>query len=70
MKIHQLLSGVTVPLNNEEHQFIERHQQTVKLTSLDEHDQWLAQGLVRKGVYHISKDNNVLIQKSDEKHTS
>jgi hypothetical protein len=69
MKIHQLLSSVSVPVNNEEHRFIERHQHTVKLTSLDEHDQWIAQGLVRKGIYQISKDNNVLIQKSNEKHT-
>jgi len=66
MKIHQLLSGLDIPVNNEENKFIERHQRE-QLTSLDEHDQWLAQGLVRKGIYKISKDSNLLIKNVNER---
>lgn len=69
MKIHQLISGIGVPVNNEEQRFIEHHSDRVKLTSLDEHDQWLAQSLVRKGVYTISKDNVTLVKNLNEKHT-
>jgi len=61
MKIHQLIGGPSIPLTNEETQFVKKHNDQVKITSLDEHDQWLAQGLVRKGVYQISKDNNTLL---------
>jgi hypothetical protein len=61
MKIHQLLSGINTPVTNEEQQFIENHQQSVKLASLNERDSWIAQSLVRKGVYTISKDSNTII---------
>ena len=66
MKIHQLLSGIGMTLTNEEQHFIEHHEGSVKVSGLDDHDQWLAQNLVRKGVYAISKDNNTLISKLDE----
>ena len=66
MKIHQLLSGINTHLTNEENRFVEHHDGNIKLSSLDEHDQWLVQNLVRKGVYAISKDNNTLISKLDE----
>jgi len=66
MKIHQLLSGINTYLTNEENKFVEHHDGNIKLSSLDEHDHWLAQNLVRKGVYAISKDNNILISKLDE----
>jgi hypothetical protein len=69
MKIHQLISGIGIPVNNEEQRFIEHHSDRIKLTSLDEHDQWLAQSLVRKGVYTISKDNVTLVKNLNEKHT-
>lgn len=61
MKIHQLISGPSIALTNEETSFVKKHSDQVKLTSLDEHDQWLAQALVRKGVYEISKDSNTLV---------
>jgi hypothetical protein len=61
MKIHQLIGGQSIPLTNEENKFVTKHNDQVKITSLDEHDQWLVQGLVRKGVYQISKDNNTLL---------
>jgi len=69
MKIHQLLSGIDISISNEEHRFIESHDQSVKITSLDEHDQWLAQSLVRKGIYSISKDNVTLTKNINEKRT-
>lgn len=62
MKIHQLLSGVTIAVTNEENRFIQQYNTDIKITSLDEYDQWLAQNLVRKGVYEISNDNHTLIK--------
>jgi len=66
MKIHQLLSGVGVAITNEEQQFISRHDNDVRLSSLDDHDIWLAKSLVRKGVYSISKDNSTLNKNINE----
>lgn len=66
MKIHQLLSGVGVAITNEEQQFISRHDNNVRLNSLDDHDVWVAQSLVRKGVYSISKDNSTLSKNINE----
>jgi truncated hemoglobin YjbI len=63
MKITQLLSGIDTYLNNEEQQFVESHDQ-IKITSLHEREQWVAQNLVRKGIYTISKDNNTLVKNS------
>jgi len=67
MKIYQLLQDLSVPLNNEEHAFVEGHGSKIKLTSLDEHQLWLAQNLVRKGVYEIAKDNNHILRKHNGK---
>lgn len=66
MKIYQLLSGMQVPLNNQERQFVEKYSNKVRLDSLNEHDQWLAQNLVRKGFYSISNDNTTLIKNLNE----
>lgn len=66
MKIHQLVAGYVVPVTNEENDFIERHGDSVKITALDEHDQWLAQNIVRKGLYKINNDNVTLVKKSNE----
>lgn len=66
MKIAQLVSGIKLPLSNEENTFISKHGKTVRLTTLDEHALWLAQNLVRKGIYSISKDNNTLVLETDE----
>ena len=66
MKIGQLLSGMNIVLTNEELAFVGRHRDSVSITSLDEHDNWLAQNLVRKGIYSISKDNRTLVKKIDE----
>lgn len=62
MKIIQLLHGIHLPLTNEENIFVEKHKNKVILTSLNEHDHWVAQNLVRKGVYSVAEDHNVLIK--------
>jgi predicted house-cleaning NTP pyrophosphatase (Maf/HAM1 superfamily) len=69
MKIHQLLSGIEIAVTNEEQNFMDRHDDHVKLTALDDHDQWVAQNLVRRGVYHIAEDNITLIKKINEKYS-
>lgn len=66
MKIAQLLSGISIALTNQEKQFVETHKDRVSLTNLNEHDFWLAQNLVRKGIYSISKDSQTLIKQIDE----
>jgi hypothetical protein len=61
MKILQLLNGIPTAITNEEKTFVERHPSNVRISGLDEHSQVIAQNLVRKGIYSISKDNNTLI---------
>ena len=56
MKIHQILDGISIIITNEEIDFVSRIGDDVFLSSLDNHDQWLAQNLIRKGVYEISND--------------
>lgn len=63
MKIANLLSNIDAYITNEEYAFITSHDR-VKINNLDEHQQWVAQNLVRKGLYSISKDNNTLIKKT------
>lgn len=65
MKISQLLSHLNIALTNEESDFLRKHNH-VKILSLDEHNQWIAQNLVRKGAYTISNDNQTLIKKTNE----
>jgi len=67
MKIHQLLSKVDIALSNEETRFLENHDRDVRITSLDDHDRWVAQNLVRKGVFSLSNDSTTLIKNLHEK---
>jgi hypothetical protein len=60
MKIAQLINGIDIAVTNEEQKFINKHEGAVRLTALDEHENWIAQNLVRKGVYSLSKDNTTL----------
>ena len=62
MKIQQLVSELPLFLTNEEKTFLSKYPK-VKISSLQERDHWLAQTLVRKGAYSISKDNNTLVKK-------
>jgi len=66
MRIAQLLSGFDVALTNEEQSFLQKHSNTVRIRSLDEHGQILAHNLIKKGVYTISKDSETLINQSNE----
>jgi hypothetical protein len=59
MKLYELISGIPIVLTNEEKSFVDKYP-TARLSSLDDHDLWLAQNLVRKGLYSISNDNNTL----------
>lgn len=67
MKIQQLLSGLPIVLSNEEHDFVKKYKDKVKITSLDEHDLFLAQNLVRRGVFEISNDNVTIVNNSQSK---
>jgi len=69
MKIVQLLTGLPTTITNEELKFIKRHRENITINSLDEHDQWVAQNLVRKGVYSISKDSRTLVNNLNEDNT-
>jgi hypothetical protein len=67
MKIAQLLSGMDIILTNQEQQFVENHRSHISIDAMSDRDQWLAQNLVRKGIYSISNNNQTLIKKIDEK---
>jgi hypothetical protein len=54
MKILDVINLIGVAINNEERQFVSRHGDDVSLSNLDEREKWLAQNLVRKGLYEIS----------------
>jgi hypothetical protein len=69
MKIVQLLSGYATAITNEEQHFVKSHPSEVSISSLDEHNQVVAQNLVRKGIYSISKDDRRLINNCHEKNT-
>ena len=66
MKIHQVLDGVSLIITNEERNFINRLGDKVSIPSLDDHDQWLAKNLVRKGVYNISKERGYIVKHTNE----
>lgn len=66
MKIAQLLSGFPIHLSNQEREFISSHNKKIRLSGLSEQETWIAQNLVRKGVYSISNDNSTLIKQLDE----
>jgi hypothetical protein len=56
MKILDVINSIGVAVNNEERNFLNKHGDDIRLTSLDEREIWLAQNLVRKGLYEISND--------------
>ena len=67
MKIVQLLSGIELPLNNAERAFVEKYDATININRLNEQELWLAQNLVRRGVYSISNDNVTLTKNLNDK---
>jgi hypothetical protein len=54
MKIKDVINSIGVVINREEREFVSRHGDDVRLTNLNEREVWLAQNLVRKGLYEIS----------------
>ncbi len=66
MKIVQLLSGIDIALTNEERIFVNKYDNNISINSLDEHSKWVAQNLLRKGVYSISNDRKTLLKKINE----
>ena len=64
MKIQDLKAGYSIAITNEEREFIRRHPRTARITALDDRDQWIAQHLVRKGVYEMDDDDVTLINNS------
>jgi len=64
MRIYQLLD-IPVILNNEEQLFLESHSDQFSIEGLFEREYIIAQNLVRKGVYSISKDSKHLIKVND-----
>ena len=71
MKIHHLLGDISIAITNEERNFIRGHNGQIPLSSLDEHDNWIAQNLVRKNVYKLTTDsNNIVINRGHESNRS
>jgi hypothetical protein len=66
MKIVDLL-GVRLPLTNEEQEFLNSHQNRIKISGLVERDEVVARNLVRKGLLEISNDSQFLIQPNEKK---
>lgn len=71
MKIHHLLNHPSIAITNEEQSFIKQHHGEIPLTSLRDRDVVIAQNLVRKGVFTITKDNkNIVINRGQDSNRS
>jgi hypothetical protein len=66
MKIVDLL-GISLPLTNEEQDFLSCREGRIKIAGLAERDEVIARNLVRKGLLEISNDSQFLF-KSNDKH--
>jgi hypothetical protein len=64
MKIHQLLGAPSIILTNEENQFVDTHENEIPIRSLYDREEVVARNLVRKGVYEISNDNSLILNKN------
>ena len=63
MKIKDVLvSMIGIALTNEEKDFVSYYGNQITLSSLDDHGIWVAQNLVRKGIYEISNNDAQLIK--------
>ena len=61
MKIHQLLDTPSIIVTNEERNFIDQYGNDIAVLLLDDHKKWLAQNLIRKGIYELSNDGRYLL---------
>jgi hypothetical protein len=66
MRVYELLDSPKLVISNEEHHFAENHPSNIELSSLTERDLVIAQNLVRKGLYSISKDSTKIIRQGHE----
>jgi hypothetical protein len=64
MKIHQILDGISIIVTNEERDFIKKHGNDIPLSLLDQHQNYLAHTLIRKGVYEMSDDRRKITKKN------
>ena len=65
MKIVDLLQ-YSLPLTNEEQEFLTRHREEIRISGLAERDQVIARNLVRKGLLEISNDNKFLFRNNEK----
>ena len=66
MRVYELLDSPKLVISNEEHHFAEHHPSHIELSALTERDLVIAQNLVRKGLYSISKDSTTIIRQGHE----
>lgn len=64
MRLHEISNGIPIFITSEENTFIEQYGNQISVSSLDEHNSYLANNLVRKGVYSISKDKKVISKRN------
>lgn len=50
MKINELIKDFEIWTTNEESKLLEKLQKPIKLSSLDEHDQFVVQSMIRKSI--------------------
>jgi hypothetical protein len=62
VKILDLYSELPIILNNEEKKFVVVHGFRASLSSMNERDQWIAENLIRKGVYNYSHDRAYIVK--------
>lgn len=58
MKINELLNGFTIYTTREEDAMLERLQTAVALSSFNEHDQFVIEGMIRKSLIIKIGSNN------------
>lgn len=65
MKIVDLLD-YSLPLTNEEQEFLNNHQHKITVSALAERDAVIARNLVRKGLLEISNDSKFLVRTNEK----
>ena len=67
MKMQELYTGIGVSLTNEENSFLTLHGYNVPVSSLNDRQEWIAQSLIKKGIYDYSSDRKHLIKPNHAK---
>jgi hypothetical protein len=67
MKIQELYSELPVILTNEEKRFVVVHGHRSSLSGMSEHDRWIAENLIRKGIYNYSHDRTHIVKEKTAK---